>query len=256
MQEKLFSALKQAYPQLGLSDEILRHHSKMLVAALQVTDENLAKIVEMQKDFLQGLQVENDKRTTSALAKAKVTAENERQAAIDEAVKTALEAERKRVSDEAKKAEEEKRKEEQAKEEPEFMTKFRKELEEKERANAERESALTKKLEAVLKANEAQGKTLSELQKENEAMKAEAAKTARKNLISNIAKELNIPQWRADEGFVIAEDADEASIRESLNKVANNIKVNTMQGNGSFVIDGNTKVTEEEAKAIVNEIMK
>ena len=121
MKDKLFNALKQAYPQLGLSDEILRHHANMLAATVTVTDENLNTIVEAQKDYLQGLQAENDKRATNAIATAKAKADAEKQAAIDEAVKAALAAERKRVQDEAdeakKKAEEEAKRKEQEKEE-------------------------------------------------------------------------------------------------------------------------------------------
>lgn len=259
MKDKLFQALKQTYPQFGLSDEILKHHATMLAATGAVTDENLKAIVDAQKDYFQGLQAENDKRATSAVTKAKASAESEKQKAIDEAVKAAVEAERKRVADEAKKkAEEEaeaKRKAEQAKEEPEFMVKFRKELEEKERIASEREQSLTKKLEDLLKANETQGKTLSDLKKENETMKAEKAKAERENLIQTIAKGLDIPEWRIAEGFVIPSDADESSIKDTLSKVANNIKVNTMQGGGGFVLDDNKKVSQEEANAIVDKLM-
>lgn len=260
MKDKLFNALKQTYPQFGLSDEILKHHAAMLAATGLVNDENLASIVAGQKDYFQGLQAENDKRATSAVTKAKATAESEKQKAIDEAIKVAIENERKRVADEAKKkAEEEaeaKRKKEQEKEEPEFMAKFRKELEEKERVAKEREEALSKKLEDLLKTNETQGKTLSELQKENETMKAEKAKVERTNMIQSIAKELNIPEWRINEGFVISAEADEAGIKDALSKVANNIKVNTMQGGGGFVLDDNKKVTPDEAKAIADKLMK
>lgn len=260
MKDKLFNALKQTYPQFGLSDEILKHHAAMLAATGVVNDENLATIVAGQKDYFQGLQAENDKRATTAVAKAKATAESDKQKAIDEAVRVAIEAERKRVADEAKKkAEEEaeaKRKKEQEKEEPEFMAKFRKELEEKERIASEREEALAKKLEDLLKTNETQGKTLSDLQKENEAMKAEKAKAERTNMIQTIAKGLEIPEWRIAEGFVIPSEADEATIKDTLSKIANNIKVNTMQGGGGFVLDDNKKVTPDEAKAIADKLMK
>lgn len=259
MKEKIFNALKQAYPQLGLSDEILRHHANMLDAAIGVTDENLATVIGAQKDYLQGLQSENDKRATSAIAKAKAAAESDKQNAIDEAVKAAVAAERKRVAEEAEKkakeAEEKRKAEEQAKEEPEFMKKFREELAEKDKAFAEREASLSKKIEDLLKANETQTKTLSDLQKENETMKAEKAKAARAELIHSTAKELGIPDWRINEGFVIADDADDAVIKEKLSTVANNLKVNTMQGNGGLILD-DKKVTQEEAAAIVEKMMK
>lgn len=256
MNKKLFDALKQAYPQLGLSDEILRHHADMLAATITITDENLAAVVAAQGDYLKGLQAENDKRATSAIAKAKATAEAEKQVAIDEAVKAAVEAERKRANDEAKKKADEEAKRKSERTEPEYLKAFRKELEEKEKLAADREAALGKRIDDLLKANETQGAALSTLQKENEAMKAKAAKAAREALINNTAKELGIPSWRIDEGFVLADDADESAIKETLGKVANNLKVNTMQGSGGFVLDDSRKVTDEEAAAIADRLMK
>lgn len=256
MNKKLFDALKQAYPQLGLSDEILRHHADMLAATLTITDDNLAAVVAAQGDYLKGLQAENDKRATSAIAKAKATAEADKQAAIDEAVKAAIETERKRAAAEAKKKADEAAEAEKARTEPEYLTAFRKELEAKEKKAAEREAALGKRIDDLLKVNESQGAALSTLQKENEAMKAKAAKAAREALINNTAKELGIPGWRIDEGFVLADDADESAIKETLGKVANNLKVNTMQGSGGFVLDDNRKVTDEEAAAIADRLMK
>lgn len=260
MKDKLFNALKQAYPQLGLSDEILRHHATMLAATVTVTDENLASIVEAQKDYLQGLQAENDKRATSATATAKAKAEAEKQAAIDEAVKAALAAERKRVQDEAEKAkkeaEEEAKRKAQEKEEPEFMKAFREEMKKKDEERASAAAELQKKIDELLKNNEEQGKTISSLKDENDKMKAEQAKTERANLIKSIATELGIPQYRIDEGFVIPAEADEAGIKEVLGKVANNIKVNTMQGGGSHILDDNRQVTKEEAKDIADSLMK
>ena len=259
MKDKLFNALKQAYPQLGLSDEILRHHASMLAATVSVTDENIGTIVEGQKDYLQGLQAENDKRVTNATATAKAKADAEKQAAIDEAVKAALETERERVKkeaeDAAKKAEEEKKKAEQAKEEPEFMKAFREELAKKEAERQKATTDLQAKLDELLKKNDEQGKTIDSLKTENDNMKAEQAKVERANLIKRIATELGIPDWRTEEGFAIAADADEAGIREALGKVANNIKVNTMQGGGSHILDDNKQVTKEEADSIVNQLM-
>lgn len=260
MKDKLFNALKQAYPQLGLSDEILRHHATMLAATVTVTDENLNSIVEAQKDYLQGLQAENDKRATSATATAKAKAEAEKQAAIDEAVKAALAAERKRVQDEAEKAkkeaEEEAKRKEQEKEEPEFMKAFREEMKKKEEERTAANAELQKKIDELLKNNEEQGKTINSLKDENDKMKAEQAKAERANLIKNTATELGIPSWRIDEGFTIPADADEAGIKEYLGKVANNIKVNTMQGGGSHILDDNKQVTKEEAKDIADSLMQ
>lgn len=257
MKEKIFNALKQAYPQLGLSNEILQHHAQMLAATGLVTDENLAQIVSQQADYLQGLQSANDKRATDAVAKAKVAAEADKAKAIDEAVKAALEAEHKRLKEEADKAKKEAEdKKRQDSEEPEFMKKFRAELAEKDKAAADREKSLADKIAELLKNGETQKQALDTLTKENEAMKAEKAAAARQSLISGTAKELGIPQWRIDEGFAIAADAGEDAIKETLSKVANNIKVNGLQDGRGLLLDDNKKVTQEEAKSIVDSLMK
>lgn len=257
MKEKIFNALKQAYPQLGLSNEILQHHAQMLAGTGLVTDDNIAQIVSQQADYLQGLQSANDKRATEAVAKVKVAAEAEKAKAIEEAVKSAIEAEHKRLKEEAdtaKKAADELKR--QNEEEPEFMKKFRAELAEKDKAAAVREKSLSDKIAELLKNGESQKQALDALSKENEEMKAEKAATARRDLIANTSKGLGIPQWRIDEGFAIAADAAEDSIRESLSKVANNIKVNGLQDGRGLLLDDNKKVTQEEAKSIVDSLMK
>lgn len=71
MKEKIYQSLKQAYSNLGLSDDILQGHAEALDATGLVTDENLAAIVAAQKSFLSSLQSGIDKRVTDAVNKAK-----------------------------------------------------------------------------------------------------------------------------------------------------------------------------------------
>ena len=71
MKEKIFQALKLAYSNLGLSDEILQGQADALSASGLVTDDNLATVVQGQKAFLTSLQSGIDKRVTDAVNKAK-----------------------------------------------------------------------------------------------------------------------------------------------------------------------------------------
>ena len=71
MKDKIFQALKQAFPQLGLGDEILMARAEALDATGLVTEENLQAVVTSQKANLEALQKSNDKRVAEALAKAK-----------------------------------------------------------------------------------------------------------------------------------------------------------------------------------------
>lgn len=71
MKEKIFQALKLAYTNLGLSDEILQGQADALAATGLVTDDNLATVVQGQKTFLSSLQSGIDKRVTDAVNKAK-----------------------------------------------------------------------------------------------------------------------------------------------------------------------------------------
>ena len=80
MKEKIYQLLKQAYSNLGLSDDILQGHAEALDATGLVTDENLAAIVAAQKTFLSSLQSGIDKRVTDAVNKAKEKKEDAKSA--------------------------------------------------------------------------------------------------------------------------------------------------------------------------------
>ena len=89
MKTKIFNALKQAYSNLGLGDEVLQEHAGALVATGVITEENIATVVQGQKAFLSSIQTTLDKaRTdrTKADKEAKEKADREAAAAAAKGV--------------------------------------------------------------------------------------------------------------------------------------------------------------------------
>lgn len=227
MKEKIFQKLKQGYSHLGLGDEVLQAHAESLAALGLVTDENIENVVNAQKPFLEGLQKNYDKRVTSATAKAKKELEDAAKAAAEE--------------------------------------KARKEKEERERRGKEKEMPDWYKAE-----KEASDKTIKELlasvntmkegydamKAENDRFKAEKTAAERKNSIISKAKELGIPQYRIDEGFAIADDADESKITEYLTKVATNTKLQTLPSNKGVYPLSDGAPSKENVDAIAKAIVK
>lgn len=244
MKEKIFQLLKQEYKSLGLGDEVLQAHAEMLDKMGLVTDDNIETVVASQKDFLESLQKDNDRRVTDAKKK------------FEEAQKAKEDAERKAAEEEAKKkAEEEaekKRLEELAKknEMPDYLKKYFEEQAAEKKASEEartKEREEFKKLvETLTQKNtdqtkvyneqmEAQSKTIKELQdtiqkqaeeakaKEEAAAKAKAKADHDAKILSK-AKELGIPESRINEGFTLSDDATDETIEKYLSKVANNYK--------------------------------
>lgn len=244
MKEKIFQLLKQEYKSLGLGDEVLQAHAEMLDKMGLVTDDNIETVVASQKDFLESLQKDNDRRVTDAKKK------------FEEAQKAKEDAERKAAEEEAKKkAEEEaerKRLEELAKrnEMPDYLKKYFEEQAAEKKASEEartKEREEFKKLvETLTQKNtdqaktyneqmETQSKTIKELQetiqkqaeeakaKEEAAAKAKAKADHDAKILSK-AKELGIPESRINEGFTLSDDATDEAIETYLSKVANNYK--------------------------------
>lgn len=250
MTDKLFQMLKQAYSPLGLADSILRGHAEALVATGLVTDENIADVVLKQKGYLESLQKYNDKRVNDALAKAQ---------------KEAVEKAQKEAEERAKKEADERE---------------RREREEAERVKKEQETKLPESVKAYLdsiqktheaeiqKMVEARNASDAEWQKkindvltvvdgfkaENAKYKSEEAKRQRSALILSKAKELGIPQYRIDEGFVISDDADETAIGNYLAGVAKNIKTSQLPGRGGFPLS-DKELSKEDAGSIADAII-
>lgn len=251
MKEKIFQLLKQEYKSLGLGDEVLQAHAEMLDKMGLVTDDNIETVVASQKDFLESLQKDNDRRVTDAKKKfeeaQKAKEDAERKAAEEEAKKKA-EEKAKKAAEEAEK----KRLEELAKknEMPDYLKKYFEEQAAEKKASEEartKEREEFKKLvETLTQKNtdqtkvyneqmEAQSKTIKELQdtiqkqaeeakaKEEAAAKAKAKADHDAKILSK-AKELGIPESRINEGFTLSDDATDETIEKYLSKVANNYK--------------------------------
>lgn len=90
------------------------------------------------------------------------------------------------------------------------------------------------------------------IKSESEALKAAKAKDERNALIATKAKELGIPDWRMKQGFVIADDADEASIGEYLAGVQKDIVAAGLDGKGKFPLAGDSVASKEETDKIVS----
>lgn len=77
MKTKILSRLKQEYSHLGLGDTILQAHAEAINAMGLANEDNLETIIGAQKQFLENLQRENDRRASDAYKKAKATDNNE-----------------------------------------------------------------------------------------------------------------------------------------------------------------------------------
>ena len=182
-------------------------------------------------------------------AAAKAKAEEEQKKADEEAEKKRLEEMRKNteIPEWYKKAQEERLA--QVKAEREAAAKERKELTDlikslRDDSKKQTETYTAKQTELANQNAELQ-KTIDSLKKERDAEKAEAAKAAHARKIVETAKKLGIPQSRIDEGFVIAEDANDATINDTLTKVANNYKALQQPLRQNFALSSGTPTKED-----------
>lgn len=292
MKAKIFNALKTNYSQLGLGDEILQEHADALAKLGLVTDDNLNVVISAQGDYLAKLQKLNDKRVNEAVAKTKKEAEDEaakRKAEEDAKAKAAAEEAAKKKAEEeaaakkaaeeaaAKKAAEEEaaRKAEELRKNNEIPEWFKKMQEESMAAAKKQQEAYEAQIKAMQEAAaksqkqyEESFKQLNEtnagllkgyeaMKKEAEDAKAAKAKIDRQNFILNKAKELGVPQWRIDEGFVIANDATEDAITAQLSTIANNVKTNVLPNRpNAFPMAESGEISKEELKSIAQSIVR
>lgn len=142
-----------------------------------------------------------------------------------------------------------------------YEAKMRKLVEDTETHNkqyADKMAAMQKSYDDLMTSTMALKGNYEALQKENEEAKILKAKAERKNFIDAKVKELNIPQWRVDEGFVFASDADEVAISETLQRVANNIKTQQLpyaSRQMAFPIT-NGEPTADDVQAMANKLVK
>lgn len=252
MKAKILAKLKQEYSALGLGDEYLTSKAESLAATGLVTDENIDAVVACQRKELEGLQSISDKRVTAALEKERKRREDEetRKKAEEEAKRKAAEEEEAR-----RKAEEEAKKKQNPTGDPR-LDEFQKRLDEmvkKSEEEAKRNADLINALTASKTDLESQVKALSD---KNAAAEAAAARAERAAKIRAKAKELGVPEWRIEEGFVIAEDATDEAITETLTKVANNIGTNLLPGNRAAFPMGDNKPDKAELAALAATIVK
>lgn len=218
MKSKLFGKLKQAYASLGLGDEFLQAQADSLAAMGFVTEENIDSVVQSQKAFLESVQKTNDKRVTDAVKKANDTAAAkaaELQKQLDELKKTPTPPPpTPPVGDD-------------------FQAKF---------------AAAQAPMLDTLKALQEQVKTL---QDEKKVFESKQAAAERQEKILAKAKELQIPQYRIDEGFNISDTATDEEIGTYLTKVAGNIKTNSLPTNSHFAMVG-TDYKKSDADALAD----
>lgn len=231
MKDKIFQKLKQGFSHLGLGDDVLQAHAEALAATRLVTDENIDNVVNAQKPFLEGLQKNYDTRVTSATAKAREAAKKE----FEDAAKAAAE-------EKARKEKEEQERKEKEKEMPDWY-------------KAEKATS-DKTIKELLESMKTMKEGYDAMKRENDTFKAEKTAAERKNQILSKAKELGIPQYRIDEGFAIADDADEAKVTEYLTTVANNTKAQVLPGNKGIFPLAETKPTKESTKSIAQSLVK
>ncbi len=194
-----------------------------------VTDENIDNVVNTQKSFLESLQKANDARATSAATRAKEAARKE----FEDAAKAA-------ADEKARKEKEEREHKEKEKEMPDWYK--------------TEKAASDKTIRELLDSIKTMKEGYDTMKDENDRFKVEKAVTERKNLIISKAKELGIPQYRIDEGFAIADDADEAKIGEYLTKVANNTKAQVLPGNRDMFPLADKQPSVENIKSIVDKL--
>lgn len=93
------------------------------------------------------------------------------------------------------------------------------------------------------------------IQDELNAYKAKESQAARQSLILGKAKELGIPEWRINEGFTIADDADETAINTTLSGIKQNIVTAGLETSKGFPIDTNKTPSKEELDGIIGAIL-
>ena len=245
MKNQIFSKLKQAYASLGLGDDFLQAQADSLAAMGLVTDENIDNVVLSQKAFLESVQKSNDKRVTDAVKKTKdASAEAEKLAKAEQAKLLAqIEELKKQVAPPAPPASNEPKKDD-------FQEKFN-------AANApmlETLKALQEQLKSLQDKTSAQQTDLVKLQEEKAQLERAQAAAERQKKILAKAKELEIPQYRIDEGFNISDTATEEEIGTYLTTVAGNIKNNSLPQNQHFALAGKD-ITKADADNLANLIV-
>lgn len=116
---------------------------------------------------------------------------------------------------------------------------------------------LLEAITALKERNEALLGEVGTLKAQNERAKADKAAAERREFINAKVRELGIPQWRQQEGFLFPDDATEETIARHLETVSNNIRTAQLPGSSvaSFPLSDNAP-SQEEMKALAKNIVK
>lgn len=97
--------------------------------------------------------------------------------------------------------------------------------------------------------------TIGALTEKNEMFEKQRIAQERTAKINNLAKELGIPKYRIDEGFAIAESADDEAIKTHLTSVANNIKTQMLPSGKTIFPMADGKVDKATADSIAESLI-
>lgn len=92
------------------------------------------------------------------------------------------------------------------------------------------------------------------LQEKLSSFEAKDTAAQRNSLIERLSKEVGIPEWRHKEGYALSADADEASIKEYLTTVKQNITTAGLDRVNRFSIDPNRQPTDEDVKDLISKM--
>lgn len=133
---------------------------------------------------------------------------------------------------------------------------FQKMLEEMQKKSSEASETYRKQVEELSRQTKEQTDVIAKMKKDAETAAAEEAARKHREKIVTKAKELNIPQSRIDEGFVIADDADDATIDAYLGKVAANYKSLNLPRHDGFTLTDQQQATKEDMSKVADLMIK
>ena len=223
MKEKILNGLKAAYP--SLSVDMLNAQTQILLAAGYVTEDNLSAVIAAQKPFVEAID-KREKQHSDVIEKNKK--DNERLLSLEQELN---DIKSKAVSGVAGEKGE---KSKSNGTEPDFKAMI-------ESMKTELQAEYQNNIAELLKSQKGNTEMLNSLKQENEAYKREKTIAERNGFIQSKAKELGIPKWRIEEGFVLPENAENEVIIKSLSAIANNVKTQLLPTSEKYPLGNDSK---------------
>ena len=223
MEEKILNGLKAAYP--SLSVDMLNAQTQILLAAGYVTEDNLSAVIAAQKPFVEAID-KREKQHSDVIEKNKK--DNERLLSLEQELN---DIKSKAVSGVAGEKGE---KSKSNGTEPDFKAMI-------ESMKTELQAEYQNNIAELLKSQKGNTEMLNSLKRENEAFKREKTIAERNGFIQSKAKELGIPKWRIEEGFVLPENAENEVIIKSLSAIANNVKTQLLPTSEKYPLGNDSK---------------